>query len=153
MSAHPILAAVDFSGSSEHALVYAARLGDCFQSPLAVLHVVHDPAAMPGYYAKLRKKKQLHRMEELASDMLNDFLARVRKGHPHLKALRKPRSMLVTGIPAGRIVEVAEQLGARTIVLGSRGHSGLAKLFLGSTALEVVQTAPTPVTVVKEDRP
>jgi nucleotide-binding universal stress UspA family protein len=56
---------------------------------------------------------------------------------------------LVAGLPPGRIVEVAAEIGAELVVLGSRGRTGLAHVLLGSVAERVVQTAPMPVTVVK----
>ncbi|MCP4732613.1 MAG: universal stress protein, partial [Bosea sp.] len=39
--------------------------------------------------------------------------------------------------------------GAKLIVMGSRGRSGLPRLLLGSHAQRVVQLAPVPVTIVK----
>ena len=53
------------------------------------------------------------------------------------------------GLPPGRIVEVARELGADLVVVGSRGRTGLPHILLGSVAERVVQTAPVPVTVVK----
>jgi nucleotide-binding universal stress UspA family protein len=46
------------------------------------------------------------------------------------------------------IVKLAEEAGAYMIVIGNRGHGLLARLFLGSVALRLLQTAPCPVLVV-----
>ena len=73
----PILVPVDFSPHAEAALLHACELAHCTGSPLLVLHVVHDPNEMPGYYAKLAKKKMLTRIEDIAEEMLDEFLARV----------------------------------------------------------------------------
>ena len=72
-TSHPIVVPVDFSEHSEAALLHAVEIADCFKSHVIVLHVVHDPAEMPGYYTK-KKKKTLHRMEDAAADMLKDDL-------------------------------------------------------------------------------
>ena len=149
MAPRPILVPVDFSDCSSSALTLAATLGDCLKVPLLVLHVVHDPNNMPGYYAKLRKKKQIHRMQDLASEMLEQFLRGVSKHNPALKALNKPDQMQVTGLPVKRILEVADKLDARMIVMGSRGRTGLSKLLLGSTAAQVVQLSTILVLVAK----
>ncbi len=67
------------------------------------------PGAMPGYYSRALKKKQVHRIEDGAADMLAEFLKDVIERHPHLRALRDIQSMLVKGLPSRRILEVAEQ--------------------------------------------
>ena len=151
MTSHPILVPVDFSDCSSAALVLAATLADCVKAPLLVLHVVHDPGTLPDYYAKLRKKKQIHHVEQLATEMLAEFLASVASQQPRLKALRKPEQMRVTGLPVQRILEVADKCHARMIVMGSHGRTGVSKLLIGSTAIQVVQLSPVPVTVTKGD--
>ena len=145
----PILVPVDFSPHSAAALLYACELAQCMKRPIVVLHVVHDPAEMPGYYSKLTKKKNLTRMEDLAKEMLDSFMQELKTKHPHLKSLRKTESMLVLGLPVTRILQVAEKLHASLIVMGSQGLTGLKHLLLGSKAEQVVQLAPVPVTIVK----
>jgi nucleotide-binding universal stress UspA family protein len=51
---------------------------------------------------------------------------------------------------AGTIVEVARDHKAATIVVGSRGLSGLRARFEGSTSKGVVKHAPCPVVVVHD---
>ena len=70
----PVLVPVDFSRHSEAALLEAAEIAACFKQPLLVLHVVHDPGDMPGYYSRALKKKQLHRIEDAAATMLVEFM-------------------------------------------------------------------------------
>lgn len=145
----PILVPVDFSPYSEAALVFAADLADCVGKSLLVLHVVHDPGDEPGYYNRALKKKQLQRIEDAAAEMLEAFLAKVKKRLPDSKPLQQTQSVLVKGLPRNRILEVAEQKKAGMIVMGSKGETGLKRLALGSVAERVVQLASVPVTVVK----
>ncbi|MCF7984875.1 MAG: universal stress protein [Thiohalocapsa sp.] len=145
----PILAPVDFSAPSEAALMHAVELARCMQRPLLVLHVVHDPSSMPGYYSKALKKKQLSRIEDGAAEMLEEFLQRVVKEHGELKKLKQLDSMLVKGLPSSRILEVADKTNASIIVLGSMGLTGWKHLLIGSVAEQVVHLAKVPVTVVK----
>ena len=140
---------VDFSPYSASALVFAADLADCVGKSLMVLHVVHDPGDEPGYYNRALKKKQLQRIEDAAAEMLEAFLAKVRKNFPDSKPLQKAESVLVKGLPRNRILEVAERKNAAMIVMGSKGGTGLKRLALGSVAERVVQLASIPVTVVK----
>jgi nucleotide-binding universal stress UspA family protein len=145
----PILVPVDFSPHSTAAVLHACELAHCMKRPLVVLHVVHDPAEMPGYYSKLTKKKNLTRMEDLAKEMLDRFMQELKTEHPQLKPLKKAEAMLVLGLPVTRILQVAEKLQASLIVMGSQGLTGLKHLLLGSKAEQIVQLATVPVTIVK----
>ena len=146
---HPILVPVDFSAHSEAALLKACELAECMRLPIVVLHVVHDPGEMPGYYSKLTKKKQLVRIEDLAKEMLDRFMQKMQTRHAELKCLKKASVMLVVGLPVTRILQVADKLDAAMIVMGSQGLTGLKHILLGSKAEQVVRLAPMPVTIVK----
>ena len=145
----PILVAVDFSPHSQAALIWALEYGRLLQAPVTVLHVVHDPAAAPGYYAHLEEGETLRLPEHAAKDMLDDFLRQAAEARPDLVVPESYSTQLVIGLPATRIIEVAEQLQAQGIVVGSQGRSVLKRVLLGSKALRVVQLASMPVTVVK----
>jgi nucleotide-binding universal stress UspA family protein len=115
-----------------------------------VLHVIHDPAEAPGFYAhKGKKKKFLRSMEEAAEEMMEEFLAKMRKDHPDQLPIKKAVSLLVVGTPVTRILEIAEKEQAKMIIIGSHGRTGLSHLLVGSKAERVVQLSPIPVTVVK----
>ena len=55
------------------------------------------------------------------------------------------------GRAGSEIVDAAREWGADLVVLGNRGHSRLGSMILGSTSAEVVDHAPCPVLVVRED--
>jgi len=143
-----ILVATDFSPDSEAALLWACRQADLEAARLVLLHVVHDPTSSPGFYRRV-EGDWLRPMATVAGEMLEDFVGRLRGAHPEVPALEGLQTRLVTGLPAGRIVETAVEIGAELVVVGSRGRTGLAHILLGSVAERVVQTAPMPVTVVK----
>jgi len=145
----PILVPVDFSPYSEAALGYAIEMAEMLGSPITVLHVVHDLAEAPGYYAVKGRKKELQRLEDLAEEMLNDFIQQVQKQHPDLQVLKNATAMLVSGLPVNRILETAKKINARMIVMGSQGRTGLSHVMLGSKAEQVVRLSPLPVMIVK----
>lgn len=147
--ARPILVPVDFSPHSLAALKWAAEASRRFEAPLILLHVVHDPGAAPGYYSQ--GTQDLRRMEDVATDILDSFLADARGAHPEIGRLENLKSMLVVGLPANRILEVAEKVDAGLIVMGSQGRTGLSRFLLGSKAERVVQLSPIPVTIVKAE--
>lgn len=144
----PVLVAVDFSEDSRAALSWAGEYARLTGAELLVLHVAHDPAASPGFYRKMTDD-WLRPMVEVAEEMMAEFLAAMRLARPDLEPLQTAATRLVSGLPAGRIVEVAAQVGAPLIVIGSRGRTGVPHILLGSVAERVAQTAAVPVVVVK----
>lgn len=146
---NPILVPVDFSSHSEAALLKASEMSECMKQPLVILHVVHDPGEMPGYYASLSSKKSLVKIEDLAMEMFDDFVKKIRKKHPKLNPLKNAETKLVIGLPVNRILEVSEKLKASMIVMGSQGRTGLEHILLGSKAEQVVRLSQIPVTIVK----
>jgi nucleotide-binding universal stress UspA family protein len=72
---------------------------------------------------------------ERATKLLNDA---------GLAATRRDR----TGDPAEELVHLSTEVDADTIVIGSRGRTGLRRLVLGSVARQVVRHAPASVLVV-----
>ncbi|MBA1446619.1 MAG: universal stress protein [Chromatiales bacterium] len=87
-----VLVAIDFSPHAMAALKYAADISKCIGTNLTILHVVHDLASSPGYYASKKikgEKKILRRLEEIAEEMMDEFLAKLIKENPELKSMIK----------------------------------------------------------------
>jgi nucleotide-binding universal stress UspA family protein len=59
---------------------------------------------------------------------------------------------VVEGYPATSIVEQAEMWGTDLILVGSHGHSGLGRFFIGSIAKEVLRNAHCSVEIVRPPR-
>jgi len=148
----PILVPVDFSPNSEAALVNAAELAEKLGSDLVILHIVHDLNEAPGYYSVKGRGKQMRRMEDVAAEMLEEFFRKMKKKYSGLAALAHATTMLVVGLPVNRILESADKIQARMIVMGSQGRTGLARAMLGSKAEQVVRLAPLPVMIVKGEK-
>lgn len=149
LGAGPILVPVDFSDGSAAALRWAAALARTLGRRLVVLHVVHDPGAAPGSYSGRSADGSARPQAEVAGELLADFLERCRREGADLPAAEALETRLAAGLPASRILEVAAQVGASQIVMGSRGRTLLSRLLLGSKAERVLQLAPVPVTIVK----
>jgi len=147
-----ILVPVDFSRPAQEALVFACELADRLAAAVLVLHVVHDPGEMPGYYSKLIKKKRMSRIDDTAAEAFIDFMAKVIEAHPDLESLREAEQLMVVGLPVTRILEVAEKLDPTMVVVGSQGRTGMQQIIIGSKAAQIVQLCPYPVTVVKHKK-
>ena len=147
-----VLVAVDFTPDSEAALIWALDYATAVGAAVKVLHVVHDPADAPGSYRR-SDEDALRPISDVAKEMMGEFLDTVlpRAQDPDIEARVEP--LVVKGLPPTRILEVAEMTGAKLIVMGSRGRTGLPHLLLGSKAERVVQLSPVPVTIVKAEAP
>lgn len=144
-----ILVAVDFSSHSVDAVLFAANQADCLQKSLTILHVIHDPGEMPGYYSRLVKKKRLMTLEDMATEIMDDFLADLISRYPEYLSLSKAHKLLVTGLPVSRIIEIIKTNNPYQVVMGSQGRTALGYLMLGSKAEQVLRLSPVPVTIVK----
>ena len=147
-----ILAPVDFSDHSRAALLQAARYAEMMDAVLIVLHVVHDPGEMPGYYSKLIKKKRATRIPDIAAGAFDDFMDDAVQDNRDLEALVSAHRLMVSGLPVTRILELVEYLQPAMVVMGSQGRTGLKSIVIGSKAAQIVQLCPVPVTIVKKPR-
>jgi nucleotide-binding universal stress UspA family protein len=145
----PILIAVDFSADSDAAIGWGLRQAARCKLPVLLFHAIHDSAEAPGFYIREGDAGRT-RIEEVAQEMMDAQMDRIAADLKRLKV--KATALLVPGLPAGRIVEVAEDRDCDLIVIGSRGRSALKSLLLGSVAETVVQKATVPVVVVKAPR-
>jgi nucleotide-binding universal stress UspA family protein len=60
------------------------------------------------------------------------------------------QTYLATGRPDHEIVELAEEIGAGMIVVGSRGLGGVRRALMGSVSDSVVRHSHCPVLVVRQ---
>jgi len=84
--------------------------------------------------------------------MLDEFMQGVRKKYPGRAVLENAATLLIVGIPVTRILEAADKIGARMIVMGSQGRTGISHVLLGSKAEQVVHLANIPVMIVKDSK-
>jgi nucleotide-binding universal stress UspA family protein len=142
-----VLVAVDNSPQSERAIEFVAdEWGD---ASTTLLHVI-DPV-QAGYDAGVLpsgSEAWFQSAKETATGLLTE-----RREHLDAERDTEERATIDTrtevGRPAATIVEVADDLGADHVVVGSHGRKGVSRLVLGSVAESVVRRSPVPVTVVR----
>jgi len=134
-----ILVAYDASAAAERALLYAEHVARVENADLTVLHVYQSPdlyATAPGFEA----------LEEALYQVVNNFVkdavtGLLEAGFPNVHILvRKGASTAV-------ILQVAEEMDAQLIVMGSRGLTQVEDL-LGSVSLHVLRNAQRPVLII-----
>lgn len=138
-----ILVPIDGSSYSENSLAFvASRTSLLGQSPEIELLVVLDP--LPARAARLVGKDSLTRYyEEEAEKVLvpaREFL----KSHNIAFS-----EAFIVGDPSEKIAEEATRMDADLIVMGSRGRTALAGLFLGSVTNGVLARTKHPILIVR----
>jgi nucleotide-binding universal stress UspA family protein len=146
-----LLMAVDGSPSADAAVTYLASSGAFTGRRVEVLSVAPSadtvmPAPGPANH-------------DLAFEAADERRA---EGDRHAEAIGTramqqlcehgydARSSISEGHAAHEIIEAASQMGCGLIVLGSRGHTGLTRLVLGSVARNVLLHASASVLIVHE---
>jgi nucleotide-binding universal stress UspA family protein len=151
-----VLVATDGSREAQLATRTAAELAAKTGSELHVVHVFGITPWYPAYPeatafdgAQLEDpvlEEDLQRItEQRARELLDAEVEKLRSvgGTP-------AQAHLVEGGVPQEIVELAEELGAGLIVMGSRGHGGIRRALMGSVSDSVVRHAHCPVLVVRD---
>lgn len=138
----PILVPVDFSDSSARALRHAAERAAESGGSLIIVHVV--PADYGWLGIGRDELRDLDRsLQRQAADRLRTFVDE-NVGH------KVPADLEVrVGQPAEEIVSAARDSKCDSIVLSTRGLTGLDRYLIGSVADRVAQLAACPVVLVR----
>ena len=150
MTIHRILVPVDYSEGSQAALAYAATLAQELRASLDVVHVWDRPAYVSDtvLVGPSGAKRPLTEMiRENAEAEMKSFIARTK-----LPAEAELETRLLSGNPAGRILEELALGKHELLVVGTHGRTGLRHLLLGSVAEKLVRLAPVPVLTVPSPR-
>ncbi len=141
-----ILLAVDFSAHSDRATDVAADLAKGLGASIDVVHAFelsrdYIPYSS-GFGAELEQKIQAS-----ASARLDSVRERLEKrGVVGTLHARRGDASTVIG-------QMAEECACQLVVMGTRGNSGLAHVFLGSVAERTMRIAPCSVLAVKAIEP
>lgn len=137
-----LLVPVDLGNHAAQVLDYAVGLARGLDAKVHVLHSVDWPllgAEIPASVTDAAMTEIVaHRQRDL------DRLVAAHAGAPPFASAE-----LKTGDPRILISQVAEQLAADLIVMGTHGRRGISRLLLGSVAEYVARTAHCPVLLVR----
>jgi nucleotide-binding universal stress UspA family protein len=132
-----ILVAYDGSEAAGHAVTRAGEIA-LRGNELTVISVVPLQASGPRSAGPIISGD----VEEHGRE-LQEAVAKLKEAGVEAKTIE------AVGHPAESIVDEAERGGFNLIVVGHRGHHGVARFLLGSTALRVVTHAHCDVLVVR----
>ena len=140
-----ILVPTDFSRDAEEATAAAMRLlgGDIEGARGGLLNASHLPFEYTAYGTIPTSVASTRDVEGAAQEKLAEIAAQLSEGGLTVE------TRAIEGYPPEVIVDEAESVNADLIAMGTHGRTGLAHLFLGSTAERVVQNAACPVLTVR----
>jgi nucleotide-binding universal stress UspA family protein len=141
-----IVCGVDGSPDSQAALQVAARLAERLKLRLVVAHVA-EPTFVPyaaaapfgGIAGRQALMEEVESQEDVAKRLLEQVLP--------VAGVDAERRTAV-GVPAERLAEIADEVDAELIVVGSRGRGAFKAAFLGSVSNALVGVARCPVLIV-----
>lgn len=134
-----IMLATDFSPAAEIARAYAVGLALQESATLEVATVIDLSLTLPSM--EVITESTLEALRRSSEEDLQRF-------SEHISGVRVTRKVIEGFQPASLIVDEAVNSNADLIVLGTTSKHGFKKLALGSTAEEVIRTAPCPILTV-----
>ena len=133
-----IFCPTDFSDLSIAAFELASALARDYNAELMIAHV--SPTPIPAVADGM--------VIEIPSGWEEETKARLRAIQPSDPSIHHTHHFSI-GEAGSEIVEMASELKADLIVVGTHGRSGLSRLLMGSTAEFVMRHAPCPVLTVR----
>jgi len=132
-----IVWATDGSQTADRALEVAKTLAHEHGASLVVVHVAQHYATKTGLAVYADEDVVKAKLEETVQQLSNDGF------RPTLKIVDH-----VGPQPAHEIADIAREVGADLVVIGTRGHGPIAGLVLGSVVLRLLHISPCPVVAV-----
>ena len=143
----PILCGIDGSADSQAALAVATRLANRLQAKLVLAHVA-EPARLPyastapfgGMAGPMAITEEVGLQKEAAERLLDEVADEA--------GLVDTERRVAVGSPAEGLADLADEVNAEMIVVGSRGRGAFKAAFLGSVSSSLVGVARCPVLIV-----
>ncbi len=130
-----ILAAISDAATDEQILIEAVELADAFDDELHVVHVQS--------YDELSETKKANTTDKTIKQQIEDTAASA--------AATLDRSTVPVGLigqPAAEILEYADEIDTRYLVIGGQKRSPVGKALFGSTTQKVLLGAERPVVTI-----
>ena len=144
-----IIAPTDFSGPSRFGVSAAAELAEAYSAELILIYTVPRMPLVPAPHgAGAAGQVALEQdIRESAQNALNDWIEK------EIPAKVAARYRVLSGDPAGQIVQAAAEEDADLIVIATHGETGWRRFVSGSVAEKVVRLADCPVLTVHSPPP
>jgi nucleotide-binding universal stress UspA family protein len=138
-----VVLATRFGAQSEEPARVAAQLASMTGGRITIVYVATELGAVTaaageaGVQPAEERRLQLEKIQQELRDFVGEHLSEVESS-----------ARVLEGDVAESISDVAAELRAAFLVVGTRGRSALSRLILGDTTHSILQHAPCPVVVV-----
>ncbi len=147
----PVAFADDGSSSARHAEEVFTKWPIFAGMPVSVVTVAEVAVAVAAGFTPGLYEQVLESYSRSADDARQAVKVEAENQARRLADAGYPATPVpLEGVPATEIVRYAAEQRMGTIVMGSRGHTGVARLVLGSTARNVLLHASSSVLIVRE---
>jgi nucleotide-binding universal stress UspA family protein len=137
-----ILVPTDFSDNALKALNYAIQVANKMDATIYVLHA-YQVSSGAGRLVSID-----HIIQEDREQELNVMLRKIK---PLLGENTRLESFVKRGSSVDTICQAADKFDVDLIIMGTTGASGMKKVFMGSTASNVIKNIKIPVLAVPAD--
>lgn len=148
-----ILIPTDFSECSRRALDLGFDLADKYHCRVLVLHA--SASIDHSSFVDEQVLESVGRVLDAESDRLEAAaraeMERLVEEMGHTVAADRVEYRVAFGSPATLVVDLATEIGADLIVMGTHGRKGIRDALMGSTAERVTRRAPCAVLTVKAE--
>lgn len=145
MNLTTIVAGVDLSVPSEHAVDRAAALAQLHHARLVLVHGQADDAPLEH-----TDNAMVEQLGEVSAAVRAEEAKRLGERLAQLTARGIAAELITRTGPPGEVVAgVASERHAELIVVGTHGHTGISRFLLGSVATAVLRHAPCDVLVCR----
>ncbi len=139
-----ILVAVDGSEHSLEAAEFAASMVEKYDIPeVIMIHVVPTTAIYEG--VDVWRVNVMSFLEDHGNQLLEEAMKKMEDEGVNVEGI------LAHGDPGSQIVKAARKREVDMVLMGSRGITGLASVFLGSVGERVARNAPCSVLIIRGD--
>ena len=142
-----IILATDFSDVSNEASHHALLLAKVYDAELKILHVFDTGAwNTPSHYYVTTEGYKLAESQDEIQQRGKDALTKLAESIG-----LETDTIFAEGDPGHEIINIAEELNAGLIVLGTHGYSGWRRFAIGSVAEFVTKYAPCAVLTIRPE--
>ena len=138
-----ILVPVDFSNASKAAMNFGAQLALQFQARLVVAHIVPSLAAILHSIPKdefgLERQIFAETERQLPDEIPTSYRTRI-----------STQSIVRAGDVRDELLSIVDSEKIDLIVMGAHGRRAVERLFMGSTAENMLRKTPVPIIIVPE---
>ncbi len=136
-----ILAAIDTTDDAKEILSAAEQLAEDHAATLSLVTVIKS-------FQQIYGAIDTPNITNIEEDAINEARERLNE-HAMALGLSDDRVFVLRGNPAGEIRNLAKELDAGAIVVGTHGRHGIGLMFLGSTASGVLHGTHCDVLAVR----